>query len=157
MFQDTMKTILPPHPHTEEATVFRSQDGRYHALVVIGFAVPSRVAAMLPEDASGYHFIPAAGIGDHENLKSRARHWTRPILLDKGDTLQPGVANLNHATAEGCDTQIKIAITPAQWHLVGMLCGRLRITPAQWFIAGAFHNAAIEERDIERRLATVTP
>jgi hypothetical protein len=148
-----MTTTHPTFPHTASMKRFQDPAGNSHSRIAVEFAVPSRVAAMLPE-SGGLHTIPSAGIGLDSVLKIRARGWKHGFK--RGGLALPALRTfLAPAAAEGCNAPITIAITPDEWHLVGMLCGILRITPGQWFVACAAYNAGIEEAAIEAQLAAL--
>lgn len=147
-----MKSNTPAHPHTATTAIYRQTNGNLIARVDIEIRVPSRVSALLPENG-GVHVIPSAGIGKPELMKTRAHGWKRSHRQLKTRPLE---SYLEPTTAEGCDTPIQIRITPEEWHLVGLLCGKIGITPGQWFVACAAYNAEVEESIIDRQLAAVS-
>ena len=139
------KTTIPAHPHEAFPQVMIDTAKRYLVRVDVVLSVPSRIAALLPEDSARTHFIQCAGIGNEQQLACRARGWKRNLA-----------GYLVAAIEEGCDTPIKLQITAEEWHLVGRLCGKLNITPGQWYLSCAAYNAALEEHYIEAKLATIT-
>lgn len=48
-----------------------------------------------------------------------------------------------------------LALSVEEWHLIGMLCGKLGITPGQWFLACAGYNANLEEEAISKKLDAI--
>lgn len=146
-----MKTTLPEHPHTASLRIFADNDCTPFAMIEVEISVPSRVAALLPEQ-HGIHFIRCAHVIDSNNVRQRARNWKSGPRIG-ARKIQPIATYLDQAAAEGCDASIKIEIRPEEWHFIGMLCGQLRITPGQWFVACATYNAEVEDRSIEAMLA----
>jgi hypothetical protein len=146
-----VKKQLPAIPHTVSYATRNWPDGRFSELVmIVGFLIPSRVAAHLVEREGGI-VIPCAGIGDIEHIPHRVRQWNRSF-----QDHPPGREYLQAAAAEGCNTSVRVHCSPAEWHLIGYLCGRLRITPGQWFVAGAARNAKVSEAEIEEALMALT-
>lgn len=131
--------------------------------IIMEFRVPSRVAAMLHEEAGGFSVIPSAGVGYPELIRPRKMLWRtgkppgkpygkpncRPVPLT-------GPQRLESAIGEGCDTTIRVSIPPQEWQLVGNLCSALGITPGHWFVSAAHYNAALEELRIETALASLS-
>lgn len=148
-----MKAKLPTHPHTAATQIHHHTAGGYFARIAVKISVPSRVAAMLPEHA-GRHSIQSAHVVSLADVRPRALGW-KGGSTRRGKRILPLVTHLDQATAEGCDTSIKIEIPPDEWRLVGMLCGKLGITPGQWFVACAAYNAAVVESAIEAQLASI--
>lgn len=151
--EPTMKAMLPTHPHTATTQIHHHTAGGYFARIAVEISVPSRVAAMLPEHA-GRHYIQSANVVSLSDVRPRALNW-KGGRTRGGKRILPLVTHLEQATAEGCNTSIKIEIPPDEWHLVGILCGKLGITPGQWFVACATYNAAVEESAIEAQLASI--
>jgi hypothetical protein len=105
-------------------------------------------------ERGGAHIIPSAAILDAADVGQRARNWKSGRR--RGAKQTPPLASLlAKAAAEGCDTIINIEIPPENWHLVGMLCGKLGITPGQWLVACSTYNADHEESLIESQLAGI--
>lgn len=148
-----MKNNITTHPHTATTRIYTDDKCECFALIEVEITVPSRVAAML-EERGRAHIIPSACIINAADVAKRARNWKSGCRIGARQT-PPLVSLLAQATAEGCDTPIKIAFSVEGWHLVGMLCGKLGITPGQWFVACAAYNAALEESRIEAQLAGI--
>jgi hypothetical protein len=128
----------------------------HSGFVILKIRVPSRVAAMLQENAAGFTLIPSADIGLPDYMRHRIRNW-RPGKTYGKQAARPepltGRQRLENIVSEGCDTVIRVAISPQEWELVGTLCSTLGITPGQWFSSCAHYNAAVAERDVENALA----
>ncbi len=142
---------LPAIPLSVRYVLKSSPNGCHHADVIVKFSVPSRVAAHLDEQG-GVSIICCAGIGQMKLMAQRVRRWNHPFK-----TSPPHRQNLEAAAAEGCDTRIRVVLSPDEWHLVGHLCGRLRITPGQWFVGCATYNANLAESIMEKSLTMSVP
>ena len=150
-----MNPATPPHAYTAAMKRFVDPHGNYCRLMAVQFNVPSRVEAMLSQSGDIYH-IPCASIGEASNLETRANSWRKPFRLWRKLPLRPALhTTIPALIEEGCDTPILIALSKAEWQLVGVLCGMLRITPGQWFLACAGYNAAVEEERISRMLESI--
>jgi len=144
------KKHLPAIPHTIGHATRTWSDGRFCELVIIvEFSIPSRVAAHLVEHEGGI-VIPCAGIAGAERIPHRVRQWNRGF-----QDYPPHREYLQAAAAEGCNTPVRVHCSPAEWHLIGYLCGRLRITPGQWFVACAAYNAEVAETEMEKALMSL--
>lgn len=148
-----MKATLPAVPHTTRLQIYRDDAGRPYPAVLVEFSAPSRFLALLPEN-DGIHCIPAAGLGTLEIVERRARRWNSGVVI-YGKKTRPKREHLEDAVREGCDSTMRVLLSPDEWHLVGIICGRLKITPGQWFLGAAGYNASVEESHMDQILAAL--
>lgn len=134
--------------HIAAVSPMHRTDGSVDLALQIEFAVPSRVAALLLEHRGFFH-IPCSKIGTLELIASRVRSWK-----SRTTKWRPQLEYLTAAVTEGCDTAIKVRMGVQEWHLIGILCGRLNISPGQWFVAASY-NAEVGEEQLDKVLATL--
>jgi hypothetical protein len=137
------KTPKESAPYSAKTQILKFKDGTLIAKVIVTVKAPSRVEVLLNEN-HGLHTVRSATILDVPDVSVRARGWK--CKISKLHTL---------ALAEGLDGAIRVAITPEEWHLVGLLCGRLGITAGDWYLGCAAYNAGINEQEIDEMLENI--